>query len=281
MSRVYREDLTGRKFNMLTVISEAQPRFTPKSGITRMWNCMCECGTETVVSGGHLKSGSTKSCGCLKHRRPKRFKNLEGQKFGRLTVMSLGDKHTSPSGQTHTVWNCVCECGNTIAVMANSLQTGNTMSCGCLLLDKTTKHGLSRDSGKHRISVIHAHMISRCKNSNDNAYKYYGGRGITVCKEWEDLKTFADWAFNNGYDDYLTIDRIDVNGNYEPSNCRWITMREQQNNKRSSVRLSYKGKTHTISEWAQILNVKYDTLYSRYRYGQSEEKMFRELTEGS
>lgn len=121
-------------------------------------------------------------------------------------------------------------------------------------------------------------MLSRCRNKNHKQYKDYGGRGITVCKEWEDFGTFREWALSTGYVDgnnkfKCTIDRIDVNGNYEPGNCRWATAKEQQNNKRDNVFLTYNGETKTLSQWADTIGIKYTTFMNRYYRGWSIDKL--------
>lgn len=122
------------------------------------------------------------------------------------------------------------------------------------------KHGLNET----RIYKTWVRMKVRCYNQNHDRYKNYGGRGITVCDEWKnDFKKFYEWAMKNGYSDDLTIDRIDVNGNYEPSNCRWITNKEQCNNRRNNHFITYNGKTQTVSEWAEEIGLDYNTLLVR------------------
>lgn len=111
-------------------------------------------------------------------------------------------------------------------------------------------------------------MKTRCYNKNYEHFKHYGERGIKVCEEWlNDFMTFYNWSMSNGYKDNLTIDRIDVNGNYEPSNCRWLTNEEQQNNKRRNIRLTYNGKTQTITQWARELGIKRELIERRHRRG--------------
>lgn len=162
-------------------------------------------------------------------------KDLTGQVFGRLTV--LGYSHQDQYNRSH--WVCLCECGNKKTISSNSLSSGKTRSCGCL--DKEahsekpnrTTHGL----GKHRLYRIWKAMKNRCLNPNSPDYqKYYGSRSITICDEWRyNYWKFYLWAICNGYHDGLSIDRIDVNGNYEPSNCRWATPKEQRVNQRRVV----------------------------------------------
>ena len=146
-----------------------------------------------------------------------KLNDLTGQRFGRLTVLE----------RTELKWLCKCDCGNKKIVAGGHLVSGDTKSCGCLRI----KHGMRNT----RLYSIWHGMKERCYNTKHKFYKHYGGRGIKVCEEWKnDFQTFADWALSHGYADNLTIDRIDVNGNYEPSNCQWATNAEQQRNKRNS-----------------------------------------------
>lgn len=194
--------------------------------------------------------------------------DLTGQKFGRLTVIGRAE-----STNYNSKWLCVCECGNNATVFGMSLKSGKTKSCGCLQkeirIKKATTHGMSGT----RIHQEWLTMKYRCLNEKSTRYYRYGGRGITVCDEWlNDFQTFYDWAMANGYNDTLTIDRIDVNGNYEPSNCRWVDVGVQNNNTCRNHYITYNGVTHTIAEWARIKNKKYNTLNSRIWNGWDVEK---------
>lgn len=266
-------DLTGKRFGSLTVIDRAPPHRTPSGQVIAMWNCECECGKHTVVSSQHLRDGDVISCGCSKHKHPKNFKDLSGMRFGSLTVISDAGSHRTSGGQYKHLWKCLCDCGNETIVFAEKLTNGGTISCGC-------QKGLHiHNLHNTRVYSIHQHMLQRCENPNNDAYMHYGGRGIKVCDEWHDVKCFYEWAMSNGYDSSLTIDRIDVNGDYEPSNCRWVSRKEQSNNRRCSVSVTHNGETHTISEWADILNMPYDTLYQYHRRGRDIQSAIKHFME--
>ena len=195
-------------------------------------------------------------------------KDLTGQRFGRLTVL----KHVYTLNK-RVYWLCKCDCGNEKIINGNSLKRGLTKSCGCLnreLLSLRSKHGMFGT----RIYGIWSSIKQRCFNKNAEKYKIYGGRGITMCEEWKDFKVFYEWSKNNGYEDDLTIDRIDSNGNYCPENCKWSTQREQQNNRRNNHLITYNGKTQTIAQWSRELNFKPYLLYLRFKNNWSIERAF-------
>ena len=161
------------------------------------------------------------------------FIDMTGQRFGRLVV-----KERAVNRGEQTYWICICDCGNTKVARASDLRRGHTKSCGCLHKEvvagtlhhkiNTTTHGKSNT----RLYRIWSCMKTRCYNEKWINYKNYGGRGIAICDDWRnDFQAFYTWALSHGYSDTLTIDRIDVNGNYEPTNCRWITLKEQQSNR--------------------------------------------------
>lgn len=155
--------------------------------------------------------------------------DITGNKYNMLTVLRY-DHSSDDKGRSY--WLCKCDCGNEKVILSDSLKNGNTKSCGCLKKQNNQTNGLWNT----RIYNIWRNMKGRCYNPKSyKNYKHYGGRGIKVCDEWlNDFKSFYNWSITHGYRDDLTIDRIDVNGNYEPSNCRWITMQEQNRNKRSN-----------------------------------------------
>lgn len=197
------------------------------------------------------------------------FIDLTGQKFGRWTVVAEAEKDPSIISRSKR-WLCQCECGTRRVVSANSLMSGRSLSCGCyhseIMRDvgaTNATHGLSSS----RLYAIFKHMNNRCSNPNDIRYEEYGGRGIRVCDEWASFGAFAEWALTHGYRDTLSIDRIDVNGDYCPDNCRWSTPKEQAINRRSSVLYEYNGQTHCISEWAEIFGMNYTKLWKRLHNG--------------
>lgn len=188
-----------------------------------------------------------------------RTQNIIGEKFNKLTVIKKVGLNQ---------YLCKCECGNETVVYASNLITGHTKSCGCNKKEngKNLKtHGLS----KLKLYKLWLHIIERCYNKNNKAYKNYGGRGITVCNEWKnDFMSFYNWAIANGYDENAeygkcTIDRIKSNGNYEPINCRWINIKEQARNKRNNALFTYNNETYCIAEWAEKFNIGYGTLWAR------------------
>lgn len=193
------------------------------------------------------------------------IKDELNKKYGRLTVVEYcGIKNNS------AMWKCVCDCGNECVVSGISLRFGHTKSCGCiqkeLLLNRNTKYiNIPR-----RLYQIWYGIIERCTVPNSKNYKNYGARGISVCEEWKNPNIFFEWAFQNGYKDNLTIDRIENNGNYEPSNCRWSTMKTQQNNKRNNKKVCICGEEKTISQWCEIFGINRSTVFVRIHNGWDE-----------
>lgn len=208
------------------------------------------------------------------------YKNLSNQKFGKLTALKRVDDYIQPCGQHVLMYECLCDCGNIVNVRAEYLKTGHTKSCGCLRIEKQphTTHGKTGT----RIHNIWRSMKRRCYTKSHIEYKRYGARGIIVCDEWNnDFEKFYEWSMKNGYNDNLSIDRIDVNGNYEPSNCRWVTMKEQQNNRRNNHCITYCGKTMTTKQFSEKYNMNYSTLITRLSRGWSVEKIISKHNESN
>ena len=197
--------------------------------------------------------------------------DLIGQRFGRLTVKSMAG---STGKNRNTFWNCICDCGRMKAIDSQSLRRGRTKSCGCLhnelLAKRQEKHGLLAEN--NRLYGIWEGMKQRCLNPNRNGFKDYGGRGITVCKEWLDFYSFYSWAVANGYTEKLTLDRINPNDSYYPNNCRWISAAEQQRNKTNNRLITIKGKTLLLCDWAKNYGIRASVILNRIRSGWTEEE---------
>lgn len=201
-----------------------------------------------------------------------KFRDLTGQRFGRLTVLSRAPNRILPSGKPKTMWYCKCDCDENkiIEVEADSLIRGNTTSCGCYrkeqALKATTKHGLSGT----KLEKTYRNMHSRCENPNATKYEIYGGKGITVCDEWSGengLVNFYNWAIANGYEEGLSIDRIDGDKGYSPDNCRWATIDEQNFNRSNTLLITIDGETKQAKDWAKEYGLAIDTFWQRYYKG--------------
>lgn len=185
--------------------------------------------------------------------------DLTGQRFGRLTVIGRADTKSKD-----VKWLCKCDCGNECITKGIYLRTGDTRSCGCLAKEIIIKRNYKHGKRHTRLYNIWRDIIRRCESTTRYAHEYYHDKGITICEEWRnDFLAFYNWAMNNGYSDDLTIDRIDTDKNYEPNNCRWVTMKVQGNNKSNNIHVSYNGETHTLSEWEDITGIKRSTIRAR------------------
>lgn len=196
--------------------------------------------------------------------RPNRIKDISGSRFGSLTVVCMNGRITTPCGSIKTTYECVCDCGNRITTKRSNLVNGYTKSCGCLitevLIKRNTTHGLSRS----RAYKSWTNLIQRCTNKNNTKWSDYGGRGISVCDRW--LASFENFFEDMGECKYpLEIDRINNEGNYEPGNCRWATRKEQANNTRFSVHITFNGETNSLTDWARIAGVTVSTMHTRLK----------------
>lgn len=196
--------------------------------------------------------------------------DLTGKHFDRLLVLERAD---SSEGK-RVMYLCECDCGNKIVTRAESLRSGHTQSCGCKHKDivsaLSTKHGHANT----RLYIIWGSMIQRCCNPKHKAYKNYGGRGIKPCKKWlENFETFYQWAISNGYSDNLQLDRMDNNIGYQPSNCRFITAKENNRNRRCTKMVTYHGEVKPLAEFCDIMNINYDLVLNRINsYGWSVDR---------
>lgn len=186
--------------------------------------------------------------------------NMKGKKCGRLKVIKRvkNDKYGSAK------WKCKCECGNVVNVLGQALRSGHTKSCGCLQKDKVAKREYKHGYAGTKIYNVWYSMKARCTKKKKQSYKNYGGRGIDYCEEWEDPENFINWALNNGYEEGLTLERIDVNGNYTPDNCTFVTRAEQNRNTTRNIIVNINNKKMTLAELARKLDLSRGTLYRWY-----------------
>jgi hypothetical protein len=190
-----------------------------------------------------------------------RFRDITGQTFNRLTVVCI----TEMRRRGEYAWLCNCSCGGQTTLLAYLITSGRVMSCGCLgknnLPRKMPKHGMATT----RVYKAWAGIKDRCRNPKSTAYHNYGGRGITVCERWASFEAFI--SDMGPRPPGASLDRIDNNGNYEPSNCRWATPEEQGNNRRNNHRIEYNGETKTISEWTRVMGISFKVLAGRLERG--------------
>ena len=203
-----------------------------------------------------------------------RLIDLPGSKFGRLTVVERSAKSRKAG---HAMWTCLCDCGTFCEVDSYALRHGLTRSCGCLMREWQNASHCTHGKSGSRLYSIWLGMRDRCNRPGNKYYGHYGGRGIKVCFAWDtSFEAFSDWADQAGYNDSLTIDRIDVNGDYCPENCRWATVVEQGRNKRYNRKLQYRGEEKTLGEWAEETGIPIALISSRFSRGWNAERIFNE-----
>lgn len=240
------KDLTGQIFGKLKVLmyDECRPYH---------WVCRCDCGQFISVSGGALRDGRQRSCGCLKT-----IKDIRGQRFGRLIALRV---------RVRVYWECKCDCGQPTTVLGESLRLGLTKSCGCINSERVTKglrttHGHNPRRSRSPEYSMWAGMIYRCTNKNALNYSKYGGRGIKVCERWTSFENFlADVGPRPSLTH--TLDRIDNDGIYEPGNCRWATNTEQLRNTQRNRLITFNSQTFTLAEWAEKVGIDSRTIAAR------------------
>jgi len=261
-------DLLGKVFNKLTVIRKAGKN--KRNYI--LWECRCECGNIVVRTSSHIISGAAKSCGCAA-----RLSIGIGARFNRLVVLELDTPYKG-----HTMYKCRCDCGTVKSIRASALLKDNTLSCGCYNIELITKLGKSskiegvRDENNKTTTEYHsyAHMKGRCYTKTNKKYKNYGARGIIVCDRW--LNSFENFLADMGKKPSpdLSIERVDVNGNYELSNCIWGTEEEQASNKTNSVHLYYNGTRYTQASFSRLCKVTPHAVEYWLNKGLSAEEIF-------
>lgn len=251
------ETLKGQKYGHLTILDETEPYISPSGYKQQRVLCQCDCGQTRTTSLISLKKGKCVQCKNPIHRTDM---SIIGKRFGHLVVVNLYS-----SDQQTTYWTCKCDCGNEKVIPRHLLINHHTQSCGCYLKTRMKKLNYSHGLSYSRIYSVWGDMKQRCTNFQAANYYLYGGRGIQVCEAWNNFENFYQWAITNGYQDTLSLERIDVNGNYEPNNCTWIPLSDQCENRRNSKKITYNNETHTISRWAQLLHIPRSTLEYRIK----------------
>jgi hypothetical protein len=247
------ENMIGKRFCKL-VVKEFAERNKNKSF---RFLCQCDCGNTIILKSTALVDKIVSSCGCDFDKN-----NVIGKKFGRLTIES------KVNGNTKTQYVCRCDCGNTTQQRLNSLMKGYVKSCGCLGKEIHSKGLPVHNLYYTRIHTIYMGMKRRCYCKTDYHYANYGARGIKICDEWlgkYGIVSFYNWAMENGYEDTLSIDRIDNNGDYSPENCKWATNEQQQSNTRYNKWFEYNNEKLTFSQLARKLGIHTSTLYHRIK----------------
>lgn len=258
----------GDRFGMLTVISE-HPQRTKKQ--LRQFNCKCDCGRDALVQGSLMKSGWTKSCGCLAGQEKSLAVEMIGFVKGRLTIVNAAP--SSPAYPGQRMWLCACSCGGSVVIPTALIRRPSYQSCGCRMLENRRvqctnqkTHGLGNTPEYN----VWACMHRRCYNSNEQHYSRYGGRGIVVCPEWHDFKRFyADMGPRPSAEH--TIERKANNGPYSPWNCVWATKTAQARNTRRNHLVTHNGETLCLAEWSERTGFKLHTILCRLRRGWSIE----------
>jgi len=203
------------------------------------------------------------------------MRDITGKKFNRLTAIK---KDGYANDGQHIAWVFRCECGKIIRTRADMVVRGTVKSCGCLTKEKSAEACRKRATHGMRGTRIYREwnsMLYRCNPKNKRVRHNYYDRGITVCDEWRMFEPFYEWAISNGYDDKLTLDRIDNNKGYTPDNCRWVDMKTQSRNTRCNVFITYMGETHCMTEWGEIMGISKSTLWLRYKQGDRGDRLFR------
>lgn len=198
--------------------------------------------------------------------------DMTGREFEECVVIKRSDK-LSKDGKK-IFWECECKCGNTFTARGSDIRSGNTKSCGCLVKKKARTRKGAHGQRNSRIYTIWNNMKLRCYNKNQNNYFNYGGRGIKICDEWKnDFTTFYNWAIENGYSDELSIERINNDGDYEPSNCKWANLHEQARNKRNNRFLEHDGKKMIAPDWSKVTGIPEKIIYDRMTKGWDDERV--------
>lgn len=269
-----RWDPVGMNIGSLKVLREVEHVRHPNGKTSRRFECLCKCGNYTYVLADNLKRRANITCGHC-GRANYEYEIIPGAKYGKLTILKeIQSKKDYLSRRVRMV-ECKCECGNTHITSFRNLRYGICRSCGCLsketVIKRSTKHGLSH---KHPLYGVWKGIKERCKCQTNRAYSDYGGRGITVCEQWDkNFKEFFDWSLANGWKEGLSIDRIDNNKGYNPENCRFVNSVIQARNKRNNHPVVHDGKEwHCLSQFCEDMGLDYKIVQQRLYRGMSLEK---------
>lgn len=197
------------------------------------------------------------------------MKDIANKRFGRLVALVPVEKNK----WDNWIWECRCDCGNIHMAAQGKLTLGKVSSCGCykkeLKITQLEKHGITT-GGKPRTLIIWSGMKARCLNNKSISYKSYGAKGVTVCDEWLEFKNFHNWAITHGYQDGLTLDRIDNYGNYEPTNCQWVDSKENKKRQRNTRYIVINGISKSVSDWCRTLKISKTTAYKHLNVSDQE-----------
>lgn len=250
--------IPGQRFGCFEVLSEIK-KFGRSFSVVR---CV-HCNRVSSKPNSLLRSSKLANCVCQK-------KTIlpEGARYGKLTVLE-----NLPPEKGLAMAAVRCDCGKVFKTPSSFVKSGRITSCKCA---KRTQNGETYINGKTtHLYGIYLSMKHRCNKASDKHFRYYGGRGISVCKEWNaSFGAFLTWARANGYADGLSIERIDNDGNYCPENCKWVPRSEQSKNRRNVIRISYHGETRILSEWIRLLNIDKSRYYKLKKRGVPTETIF-------
>lgn len=249
-------DRIGEVFNELTVTGYDNGSF---------YFFKCSCGKDCRISYYEVRKGKTKSCGHIHASR--KIPNSVGKSFHKLTAIEeLGFNNKN---QREYLFRC--NCGEEVIRLFKDVSSSKIKSCGCGVVEAVKKSNTTHGMTKTKIYSRYKGMVSRCNYEKHHAYQRYGGRGIKVSNEWlgeDGFEKFYEWAMQNGYSEELSLDRIDNNLGYSPENCRWTDAHTQANNRETSITFKFEGVEKSLMEWANDLELNYDSLWRRIKkYG--------------
>lgn len=251
--------MTGQRFGLLTVVKRA-----PNKGRRAYWLCRCTCNGETLVSRDNLRSGHARSCGCQwrAKRYPKR--DLANKKFGSIRVLAFVGRRGGDS-----LWRCRCDCGTETVASGWNIYCGATRSCGCGIKKGLRKANVTHGKCQTTEYRIWAGMQTRCYNTKELSYQYYGARGVRICARWRGEKGFENFFADMGPrpSSEYSIDRKDVNGHYSKRNCRWATKQEQAENKRRTIRVTHAGQEMSLMRACREVDKNYYFIRGRVLRG--------------